>query len=131
MKKSSAKKTTPAPAPAKKSAPATRKVPVAPAVKTPVAPAVKKTAPKAIVTTISARIDIGFGNSLYLRGEGPGLSWDKGVVMECTGEDQWTLALNESARPIVFKFLRNDEVWSTGEDYTVKSGASAIIAPVF
>ena len=46
------------------------------------------------------------------------MSWDKGVVMECTGEDRWTLTLRESARPVVFKFLRNDEVWSTGEDYT-------------
>ncbi len=122
MKKTS-KKTTSTPAPAKKSAPAARKAPVA--------PAVKKTAPKAIVTLISARIDVGFGNSLYLRGEGPGLSWDKGVVMECTGEDQWTLTLSESARPIVFKFLRNDEVWSTGEDYTVKPGTSTVISPAF
>jgi len=122
MKKSS-KKTTPKPAPAKKSAPAARKAPVA--------SAVKKTAPKAVLTTISARIDIGFGNSLFVRGEGPGLSWDKGTVMECTGEAQWTLKLTESARPIIFKFLRNDEVWSVGEDYTAKPGASAVFVPVF
>jgi len=121
MKKSS--KTTQTPAPAKKSAPAVRKAPVA--------PAVKKTAPKAIVTTISAHIDVGFGNMLYLRGEGAGLSWDKGVVMECTGDEQWTLALRESARPIVFKFLVNDNVWSIGEDYTAKPGASAVFTPVF
>jgi hypothetical protein len=126
MKKPSTKKTTStsaAAAPAKKAAPAARKAPVT--------PAVKKTVPKAVVTTISARIDIGFGNTLYLRGEGPGLSWDKGVVMECTGEDQWTLVLPESARPIVFKFLHNDEVWSVGEDYTAKPGASVVFAPVF
>ena len=121
MKKSS--KTTKTPAPAKKSAPAVRKAPVA--------PAVKKTAPKAIVTTISARIDVGFGNTVYLRGEGPGLTWDRGVVMECVGDAQWTLALRESALPVVFKFLVNDEVWSVGEDYVAKPGASAVFTPVF
>lgn len=123
MKKSS--KTSPTPAPAKKSAPPVRKA------KAPVAPIVKKTASKAIVTTIAARIDVGFGNTLYLRGEGPGLSWDKGVIMDCTGDDRWTLALGESLRPIVFKFLVNDNVWSAGEDYTVKPGASAAFTPLF
>lgn len=122
MKKSS-KKSSPKPAPAKKSAPAARKAPAA--------PAVRKTAPKAVDTTISARIDIGFGNSLFVRGEGPGLSWDKGVLMECTGDDRWTLRLSESARPLVFKFLRNDEVWSTGEDFTAKPGATVVFVPVF
>jgi hypothetical protein len=122
MKKTS-KKTSLTPAPAKKTAPAVRKAPVA--------PAVKKTASKPVMTTISARIDVGFGNSLYLRGEGPGLSWDKGVVMECTGEDRWTLTLAESARPIVFKFLRNDEAWSAGEDFSAKPGSHSVFVPEF
>lgn len=133
MKKSS-KKTAPKPSPAKKSAPAARKAPVASAPAAPKAspaPVVKKTVAKPILTTISARIDVGFGNSLYLRGEGPGLSWEKGVAMECTGDDQWTLSLAESARPVVFKFLRNDEVWSVGEDYTAKPGVAAVFTPVF
>ena len=121
MKKSS--KTTKTPAPAKKSAPVARKAPVA--------PVVKKTAPKAVVTTISAQIDVGFGNSLYLRGDGPGLSWDRGVLMECVGDDRWSVALPESARPIVCKFLVNDQVWSTGEDFIAKSGATTVFAPLF
>lgn len=118
MKKSS--KTTTKPAPAKKSAPAAHK-----------APAVKKTASKAIVTTISARIDVGFGNLLYLRGDGPGLSWDKGVVMECTGDDRWSFIVGESIRPIIFKFLVNDVVWSNGEDYSAKPGGSVAFTPLF
>ena len=121
MKKSS--KPTKTPAPAKKSKPAARKAPAA--------PAVKKTAPKAIVTTISANLDIGFGNSLYLRGEGPGLSWDKGVIMACVADDCWSLVLPESARPVVFKFLVNDEIWSIGDDCTAKPGSSAVFTPVF
>jgi hypothetical protein len=121
MKKSS--KTTKTPAPARKSAPAARKAPVA--------PAVKKTAPKAVVTTICAQIDVGFGNSLYLRGEGPGLSWDRGVLMDCVGDDRWSIVLRESARPVACKFLVNDSVWSTGEDYIAKSGVTTAFTPLF
>lgn len=121
MKKPS--KSSKTPAPARKSKPA--------APKASAAPAVKKTAPKAITTTISAHLDIGFGNLLYLRGEGPGLSWDKGVAMECVADDRWTLVLTESARPITFKFLINDEVWSVGEDYTAKPGVGVVLTPAF
>ena len=121
MKKSS--KTTKSPAPAKQTA--------RPVKKAPAAPAVKKTVPKPVVTTIAAAIDVGFGNLLYLRGEGPGLSWDRGLVMECVADDKWELMVAESVRPLVFKFLINDETWCAGEDYTSKPGSSAVFTPVF
>ena len=123
MKKSS--KSSAKSAPAKKSVTPVRKVRV------PAAPAVKKAAAKQVVTTIAARIDVGFGNSLYVRGEGAGLSWEKGILMDCTGDDRWTLVISESAQPLVFKFLLNDEVWSTGEDYTAKSGTQNAYTPGF
>jgi hypothetical protein len=93
--------------------------------------AVKKTAPKVVVTTISASIDVGFGNTLYLRGEGPGLSWEKGVVMDCLANDHWSITLPETARPIVFKFLLNDETWCAGDDLTVAPGGSISVTPEF
>jgi hypothetical protein len=130
------KKTTPStsksPAPAKRPAKlpvATKKIAPKPAAK-PVAP-VKPVATKPVVTTITAQIDIGFGNALYVRGDGPGLSWDKGVLMDCVTDSQWQITLGESARPVVFKFLVNDLSWSAGEDYTVKSGASVTLVPTF
>ena len=129
MKKSS--KPTKTPAPAKKSAPAPKAPASAAKTASPKTAAPKATAPKAIVTTISARIDVGFGNSLFVRGEGPGLSWDQGVAMECTGDDQWTLVLGESARPLAFKFLIHDPVWSVGEDYSAKPGSSLLLVPTF
>lgn len=94
-------------------------------------PAVKPVATKPVVTTITATIDIGFGNALYIRGEGAGLSWDKGQLMNCVNDDQWQLAVGESAHPIIFKFLVNDLSWSAGEDYTVSSGSSVTLAPTF
>jgi hypothetical protein len=34
--------------------------------------------PKAPAVTITAKIDVGFGNALFIRGSGAGLSWSKG-----------------------------------------------------
>lgn len=121
-----------APAPVAKAAPAP--VPVmkpAPAPEAKVAPAVKPVASTPVVTTISARIDIGFGNTLYLRGEGPGLSWDRGIAMECQADDVWQITLPESARAYTFKFLVNDLSWSVGPDYSVACGASVMLTPEF
>lgn len=103
-----------------------KKTPVAPAVKTP-----KAKPAAAVTTTIVAAIDVGFGNHLVLRGEGPGLSWETGVPMECVGDDRWSITLPESAQPIVCKFLRNDVDWCTGEDYTILPGSSVVLSPKF
>ncbi len=94
-------------------------------------PDVKPVAPAQIRTTITATIDIGFGNALYLRGEGAGLSWDRGLLMNCVSDDCWSLELSESARPIIYKFLVNDLTWSAGEDYTVGAGRSVKVVPTF
>jgi hypothetical protein len=97
------------------------------------APAVKAppfNAP-ALPTTITAIIDVGFGNSLSLRGDGPGLSWDQGVVMDCVADNQWSLTLEGATAPIVCKFLVNDLSWSAGEDYLVQPGASLTVSPTF
>jgi hypothetical protein len=96
-----------------------------------VAAAPKAVTAKPVVTTLTACIDVGFGNTLYLRGEGPGLSWDQGVPMDCISSDQWQLTLPESARPLVVKFLINDQTWSVGPDYTVPAGTHFTIAPQF
>jgi len=124
--------------------------PAAPQVKSaapkPVAPkpapkttARKKVAPKPVsavppgptLTTITARIDIGFGNTLFLRGEGPGLSWDRGVALECLDDDKWSVTLSGATRPVIFKFLVNDLTWSAGSDYVVEPGSSTALKPSF
>jgi hypothetical protein len=147
------KKTTPksavSPAPAKKTAakpiakPTSKTVaaaPVAPPVvkpaakkkKTPpAAPAVKPGTPAPVLTVITAHIDIGFGNALHLRGEGPGLSWHQGLPMQCVADDEWAITLPESAQPVVFKFLVNDLTWSTGPDYVAAPGTAITLKPVF
>jgi hypothetical protein len=91
----------------------------------------KKPAVKTTRTTIGAQIDVGFGNALYIRGEGPGLSWDKGIVMDCVADDKWIITVSDATRPIVFKFLLNDLTWCVGNDCIVDPGASITTVPVF
>ncbi|MGF1483404.1 MAG: hypothetical protein ACFBZ8_03465 [Opitutales bacterium] len=97
--------------------------------------AVKKTAPAAVakkapVTTVIAQCDVGWGNAVYLRGEGGGLSWEKGVPMEHTDEG-WIWSSQSVTGSITFKFLRNDETWSDGEDLTVLAGGTSVSSPGF
>jgi hypothetical protein len=90
----------------------------------------KKIVAKRPPTIITAHANIGFGNTLYLRGDGPGLSWDKGVPLDCLSDDKWSLAI-EHATPFTFRVLLNDLVWCTGDNYTAAPGASIEITPEF
>jgi hypothetical protein len=95
------------------------------------AKAVKPVETKPVQTTISARVNVGFGNTLSIRGEGAGLSWDLGVTMDCVEDDLWRIVLPESARGHIYKFLVNDLTWSTGPDYTAESGSNVTHTPEF
>ena len=125
MKKTTKKISAPAP----KAAPKAVKSVKATAKKA-AAPAKKKTG-EPPVTFISATIDIGFGNHLYLRGDGPGLSWERGLAMDCTGAGLWTASVKNAKAPIVFKVLVNDLSWSSGDDFTAAPGQSVTITPAF
>lgn len=92
---------------------------------------VKAVVPAPVQTKIVARGDVGFGNALYVRGDGPGLNWNQGVRMECTASDQWELVLGESSRPVAFKVLLNDTTWCSGPDSVVASGSTATVLPEF
>jgi hypothetical protein len=86
---------------------------------------------KTPVTKIVARVDVGYGNELYLRGEGAGLSWDKGSIMQCIGSNEWVFTTDAAKTGVVFKFLINDSHWADGEDVTVPAGGTSISAPSF
>jgi len=119
--------------PFKKSAPA--KPVAAKPVPAKAAPApVKKKAPSrgpGRKTSISAKIDVGWGNSVYLRGIGGGLSWDVGVLMDNAKKDEWTWACPSSDGPITYKFVRNDVHWALGPDRIAAPGETAVVTPQF
>jgi hypothetical protein len=80
--------------------------------------------------TIEARIDVGFGNRLYLRGEGEGLSWNQGIPLTCVDSStwKWTAPVNDKVK---FKLLLNDTVWAQGEDLVAAPGQKVEISPAF
>src|SRR5215469_2413425 len=80
--------------------------------------------------TIEARIDVGFGNALYLRGEGLGLSWTQGVPLTCVDGKTWKWT-GEATEQLKFKLLINDQVWSQGEDLVATPGQKLEISPAF
>ncbi len=80
--------------------------------------------------TIEAKIDVGFGNSLYMRGEGLGLSWTQGVPLTCVDGKTWQWT-GEAASQLKFKLLLNDQVWSQGEDLVATPGQKLEISPAF
>ncbi len=101
--------------------------------KKPAAPAKKKVSAKlkGKSTHIIAKADVGWGNSLYLRGIGGGLSWDVGVLMDNMKKDEWTWSCPAGDGPITFKFVRNDLHWALGPDRIAVPGETAIIVPQF
>jgi hypothetical protein len=80
--------------------------------------------------TIVANIDVGFGNMLYLRGEGRGLSWNQGIPLTCVDSSTWKWS-GESNDALKFKLLLNDAIWSKGDDLVVSPGQRLQISPAF
>lgn len=130
-KKAVSKEVTPKATPAQKAVVKKAAAPKAPAKKTATkkAPAKKPAASK--LTTICAKIDVGFGNTLYLRGSGAGLSWDRGVAMGNTTSDEWKWTTDTAKSSIEFKILINDEIWSAGPNSVVAPGARVDVEPSF
>jgi len=80
--------------------------------------------------TIEAKIDVGFGNALFLRGQGHGLSWDRGIPLTCVDGSTWKWSA-EADEKLKFKLLLNDAVWAQGEDLVAAPGEKVEVAPAF
>lgn len=98
--------------------------PVKPAAPARVAPT------SATATTIEAKIDVGFGNQLFARGQGAGLSWDRGTPLACVDSKTWRLQVPATDK-LTFKLLLNDSVWSQGDDITAAPGSRVEVKPTF
>jgi hypothetical protein len=85
---------------------------------------------KPAVVTIEAKIDVGFGNILFLRGQGAGLSWERGTPLECVDGKTWRWSAPVSDK-LTFKLLLNDAVWAQGEDLVIAPGKQLEVKPRF
>lgn len=82
------------------------------------------------LTTIDVKLDVGFGNAIFLRGQGGGLTWDHGVQLDCVDGKTWRWS-GKVKDPLTFKLLINDQIWSAGSDLTVKPGQKIEVQPSF
>ncbi len=80
---------------------------------------------------VAARIDVGLGNTVFIRGQGDGLNWDKGVPLRCQDASTWIWSTAHAKGRLVFKLLLNDVVWAQGDDVIVDAGKKIEIVPIF
>lgn len=56
---------------------------------------------------------IGIGNRLFIRGDGPGLAWDKGVPLQFVSIGKWRWESSDPTGPVKYKLYKNDAVECT------------------
>ena len=75
---------------------------------------------------------IGIGNRLFIRGEGPGLSWEKGVPLQFVSIGKWRWETSDASAPIRFKLYKNDEIECAGlGEGTLESGRQQELTAAF
>ncbi len=121
-------KTTPTPSPF--GASPVVKIAVAPTPAATRPPGASAPAASPALTTIEVKRDVGFGNAIFMRGQGNGLTWERGLPLICVDSQTWRWS-GLAKDPITFKLLINDKIWSSGSDLMVKPGQKLEVAPEF
>jgi hypothetical protein len=74
---------------------------------------------------------IGIGNKLFIRGDGPGLSWDKGVPMQFVSIGKWGWASHDATGPVKCKLYKNDEAAALSGEVTLEPGKHVEVTALF
>ncbi len=82
-------------------------------------------------TRLLATAYIGIGNKLYIRGDGPGLSWDKGVPMQFVSIGKWGWATDDATAPIACKLYKNDETAALSGEIFLEPGKHVEVTALF
>lgn len=80
---------------------------------------------------VVVKYDVGFSNSLYIRGQGGGLSWEKGIELRNTAPDEWVWESSAPCEECEFKVLINDTCYETGENHHIYNGGIVQYTPCF
>jgi len=80
---------------------------------------------------VTVRLDVGFSNNLFIRGDGPGLSWERGVPLANKGPDEWVWESASACGCCEFKVLINDQVYEMGENHHLEEGSQIQYTPQF
>jgi len=74
---------------------------------------------------------IGIGNRVFLRGDGPGLSREKGVPMEFISIGKWSWQTAEADVPVKIQLYKNDTIKALGDEILLPPGHHVETSPVF
>ncbi len=82
-------------------------------------------------TRITVKYDVGFGNTLYIRGHGAHLNWEKGSAMRNTKTDEWIWETETHFSTAEFKILINDKAYEIGRNHLLHCGTMVQYTPKF
>jgi hypothetical protein len=82
-------------------------------------------------TRLLATAYIGIGNKLYIRGDGPGLTWDRGVPMQFVSIGKWGWSTTDAAGPVRVKLYKNDEVAAPLGEIVLEPGRHTEVTATF
>lgn len=82
-------------------------------------------------TRLLATAYIGIGNKLFIRGDGPGLSWDAGVPMQFVSIGKWGWFTHEAAGPVNCKLYKNDDQAALSGEITLEPGKHTEVTAQF
>lgn len=80
---------------------------------------------------LTVKHDCGYSNTVFIRGKGASLSWEKGVPLKNVGPDEWVFEINEPFSLLEFKFLINDEIYESGENRRINQAGNFLYRPMF
>jgi hypothetical protein len=68
---------------------------------------------------------------LFIRGEGPGMSWDEGQKLKSAGDGIFFLEATDEIYDYPFKIRLNDEKWMLGDNLMTENGKHLKVEPKF
>lgn len=80
---------------------------------------------------VVVKYDVGFNNTLAIRGNGAGLSWDRGAPLKNVGPDEWVWETSAPFTDCEFKVLINDQNYECGENHHLGPSAKFQYTPSF
>lgn len=82
-------------------------------------------------TQVTVHYNTGFNNSLFIRGSGADLNWDKGVQLKNVNADTWVWETSAKFVKCEFKVLLNDSVYENGPNQQLIVGTQLEYTPSF
>ena len=83
------------------------------------------------MTQITVKYNTDLASKLFIRGTGPGMSWDKGVELKNEGNGEWAFKTHANFGEFELKILRNDSQWEKGLNHKLGFGKKVEIKPNF